>query len=114
MHVSQHRRGRGWCEEKSTVMRQGAIEGVGGVGKVVCGGFPRAPGAETSPSSAEDAGSIPGQRTKSPHATQHPPPKEKKTKHKSNIVANSIKILKTVRTEDIFKRLQRVEWEWGE
>ena len=46
------------------------------------------------------------------HST--PPPKEKKTKHKSNIVANSIKILKTVRTEDIFKRLQRVEWEWGE
>ena len=46
------------------------IEGVGGVRKVVVGEPPGAPGVETSPSSAQDAGSIPGRRTKSPHATQ--------------------------------------------
>ena len=40
--------------------------------------------------------------------------KEKKTKHKTNIVANSIKILKTVHTKNTCKRLQCVEWKWGE
>ena len=48
------------------------------------------------------------------HVPHSPPPKEKKAKHKGNIVANSIKILKTVHTKNICKRLQCVEWKWGE
>ena len=53
--------------------------------------FPGDPVVRTSPSSAEDVGSIPGQGAKIPHTSQ-----PKKHKKRSNSVTNSIKIFKMV------------------
>ena len=57
--------------------------------------FPGGPGVKTWPSNAGGAGSTSGQGAKTPHASG-PKKKKKKSKHKSrsNIVTNSIKILK--------------------
>ena len=52
------------------------------------GNFPGGPGVKPSPSNAGGVGSIPGPRSKIPHASQ---PKNQSIKNRSNIVASSIK-----------------------
>ena len=62
--------------------------------------FPGGPVVNTSSSNAGDAGSIPGQGAKIPHAFR-----PQKPKHiRSNIVTNSIKTLKMVHLKKIFKK----------
>ena len=57
-----------------------------------CRDFPGGPVVKTLPFNARGAGLIPGLGAKIPHALG---PKSQKTYNRSNIVANSIKTLKT-------------------
>ena len=79
------------------------IEGVGGVRKVVVGALPALQGLRLHlPVHRMQVRSLVAELRPTCHTA---PQKETKTKHKSNIVANSIKMFKRVRTKNMFKRL---------
>ena len=59
--------------------------------------FPGGPVVKTSPSSAGVAGVIPGWGTKIPHL------RAKKSKHRSEIVTDSVRTLKTAHTKNLKK-----------
>ena len=64
--------------------------------------FPGGRVVKTSPSSAGDAGLIPGQGTKIPHALG---PKNQKIENRSNIVTSSTKTLKMIHIRKSLKRI---------
>ena len=72
------------------------------VKNMVSGDILDSPVVKTSPSNAGGVGSIPGQETNIPHASQ---PKNKNIKNRINIVINSIKNFKMVHSKkEVFKK----------
>ena len=71
--------------------------------------FPDSPGVKTSPSNAVGAGLTPCRGAEIPHASwPKTKKKETKTENRSNIVTNSMKILKMVHIKKILKKKKSV------